>query len=872
MFEIKNGQLNRYTGSEAEISIPYGTESICDSAFEWCEELEKVIIPEGVKHIGDDAFYGCKKLKYISLPETLISIGNRTFSGCSSLFNINLNENIEVIGEGAFEWCGIKDIILPSKIRIICRNTFKKCRNLRKITVNQNCIQFEANAFSGCSNLTDIKIPEKLQVIGSECFKSCSALKEIELPPSTETIGKGAFEDCAALEKIVLPEGFTVIPDNLFAACAALSEITLNSSITKIGSNAFRRCAALRKLTIPSSVTEIGSNAFSGCSKIQIRFQTAPAKVGKMIVPDTKIDVTNGTSEMYCTSFLTKNEIKSCPEIDIPESVTKLYSGFNCLLSYDEKLLDKTCYTHILHLKKYACKVFIGEKYYPDDLIFETAFDFNAYDKMFSLAFNSERHIISAYRLAYPVNLSEEKRKLYSSCLDGNEEAAALFAIKKNDRILLRYILSSFDATEIFADIMYDEAKKEKHFELLSIITSLAKNNEFDLFSFDDEPSDNGNWLYRLTQDDKIIITGYRGNALTVRYPNTLDGMTVAAISDNFVSAAKRTIVPDGLYFSGSVQGDVYYEYCNAHIFIPDIKDIVCKSYILDGIKYFDFDAFDRSLISCTGKGRLKAVMSRLLSPVNISEENKIAFLDIIRDTQQMTSEESRLYSQFSENTEKTTFTDEYKTCFGIPDSNVIITDSADYELNENGVLISCRLKNNVQALTLPPFIKTIGAGAFKNIELCELRIPSAAIKTEDGVFNNVRIKHITFCERTELSHTLFTENSSLETVTIINNDGEEDTVYYPKCKYEKDAERLAFIFIYRNPKIKVNIFSYFDYDKVEAIEADAIKRAYYRIGSVNRPENGKYLEYANIVYNEMKKNNDTVRIRNGVRNGYIKD
>ncbi len=871
MFMIRNGYLSRYTGTESEVVLPYGIETIGNAAFEWCEEIEKIIIPEGVTDISEDAFYGCKNLRDVSLPSTLTSIGAGAFSGCASLHTIILPEGLENIGAGAFEWSGIESIDLPTKIRFIKNNTFRKCRNLKKVVINQNCIGLGDNAFFGCSNLDEIELSENTESIGKECFRSCSALKRIRLPFLLGSIGCGAFEDCSSLEAVILPESIKEIPDSTFAACVSLSEIKLSENTKMIGKYTFRRCSSLKKITIPSKTDIIGDYAFAQCSDMQVRFISSLSKAGKMIFPDTKTDNPEGLNEMFCTSFLTADEIRSCPEIYIPDTVTKLYSGFSSLLSYDDKLLEKTCYSHILNLNKYGCKVFIGEKYYPEDIIFENNFDFDAYDDMFTCAFNNERHIISAYRLAYPVNLSEEKRKIYISCLKNKEEAAALFAIKKNDRILLRYILSVFDVSEVFSDILYDEAKKEKHFDLLSVITSCANSKSYDLFGFDDT-SYNSNWLYRETEDERIIIIGFRGNDIAIKFPKVLSGKNVFTVSDEFSSAAISTVVPDGLYYPGNVHGDVYFEYCNAHIFIPDNKAIVCNSYISDGIKYFDFNAFDKSLISFTGKDRIKAVLVRLLSPVNISDDNKNEFLNIISNIQQMNNEELMLYSEYQENKPETLFTDEYIRCFFIPENEIYSTADADYRLNKNGTLISCKTKNRLKTLILPSFIKAIGEGAFVSLTAEEIVIPPTTEKVQDGSFFSSEIKHITFCERTVLSHTVFTDNTKLETVTIINNDGEEDTLRFPECINKKDTERLAFLFAYRNPKKAVNSFSYIDYDNIDVSKSEDISRAYFRIGSINRPENGKYLEYADTVCRKMKINNDTRRIKNAIRNGYIKD
>lgn len=61
-FEIENGELISYNGTDAVVHIPDGVTKIAANAFEGCIELTAVNIPDSVTEIGEDAFVECKDL------------------------------------------------------------------------------------------------------------------------------------------------------------------------------------------------------------------------------------------------------------------------------------------------------------------------------------------------------------------------------------------------------------------------------------------------------------------------------------------------------------------------------------------------------------------------------------------------------------------------------------------------------------------------------------------------------------------------------------------------------------------------------------------------------------------------------------------
>lgn len=385
--------------------------------------------------------------------------------------NISIPENVKIIGADSFAWSGIESVFIPSSVEIIEENAFKRCRELRKITIENGCKAIGGGAFSSCCKLTDIIIPESVSEMGERIFEDCAELVKVSLPDGLHKIESRAFANCASLSEINAPRGLTEIGGYAFNGCRSLSEPPISEKLEAIGDGAFVRCTKIKRLTFPRSLKRIGSDAFAGCFDLEVKFSSAPESVGKTVFPDTRVSIPDGVIDMYSTSFLNRAQYRSCPEIDVYPSVRTLRHGFDKLLGYDEYRDNNTTLRHILYLMKYGCKLFIGEKYYADGYIIRNGeTDFSYYDSQFGLASEYERPLIAAYRLSYPVCLSENFREKYTRALIGYEKTAAEFAVERNDRKLLKTVLkmSEFDAATL--DLLYDKAHGMKHFGLLNLI------------------------------------------------------------------------------------------------------------------------------------------------------------------------------------------------------------------------------------------------------------------------------------------------------------------------------------------------------------------------------------------------------------------
>lgn len=78
--------------------------------------LERVELPKKLKIIPQSAFYFCESLNKCDLPETVESIGESAFIGCKSLEKINIPQKVKSIDWNVFNFCsGLKEVVLMSK-------------------------------------------------------------------------------------------------------------------------------------------------------------------------------------------------------------------------------------------------------------------------------------------------------------------------------------------------------------------------------------------------------------------------------------------------------------------------------------------------------------------------------------------------------------------------------------------------------------------------------------------------------------------------------------------------------------------------------------------------------------------------------------
>ncbi len=245
-------------------------------AFEYCDELTKVVLPDTIAEIEDYQFYGCEKLTTVEIPDSITAIGEQAFYCCTSLEEITLHDGITVIELGAFSYCdSLTEVRLPAGLEELSMELFWCCDSLEKVIIpsEDTAVYYDDNAlniFYACPKLTSVG------PLGSGCniefawtealpdglFCRCEVIKEVQLPDTLKTIGMHLFYGCKNLETVNIPESVTEIGECAFSGCSSLKEAIIPSGVTQLSEHAFYGCSSLEKVVVPASVTQLSETTF----------------------------------------------------------------------------------------------------------------------------------------------------------------------------------------------------------------------------------------------------------------------------------------------------------------------------------------------------------------------------------------------------------------------------------------------------------------------------------------------------------------------------------------------------------------------------------------------------------------------------------
>lgn len=270
-----------------KINLPSSLEVIGHRAFSLCKSLIEVTVPNNVELLDDETFFECTNLVKVTLPSNLNKISTTTFNGCYKLFKIinnSLFDNEEiksiVLKQGTniiitnnddkiinkkgllflkdeyeiptlVNYIGrYKDIILPDDISntdyIINHYAFAENDKIRNIIIPSSVRLIGVGAFFGCRNLEEITIEEdSIEMIPPLMLYGCKNLKWVNIYSNIKKIFNKAFEGCENLNFFYLPDSCEEICEESFKGCANLLCVRLGKNMKIIHEQAFEETPKL---------------------------------------------------------------------------------------------------------------------------------------------------------------------------------------------------------------------------------------------------------------------------------------------------------------------------------------------------------------------------------------------------------------------------------------------------------------------------------------------------------------------------------------------------------------------------------------------------------------------------------------------------
>lgn len=192
----------------------------------------------------------------------------------SSLRSAVLNEGLKRLGgcededdshhERIFRNAGIRQVTLPSTLRVLGDRTFDACRRLEKVVFRR---QGPAGASEAAleTHCGEIEIPATLEKVGRDAFDGCSQIRTVWAEDSF--VREGLMKDRYG-SLTVLPWMTTKVGDALLRNLRSQKEVTIPDGVKVIGEHWFEN-TDIESVEIPASVREIGSEVFQGCTRLR---------------------------------------------------------------------------------------------------------------------------------------------------------------------------------------------------------------------------------------------------------------------------------------------------------------------------------------------------------------------------------------------------------------------------------------------------------------------------------------------------------------------------------------------------------------------------------------------------------------------------
>lgn len=268
-------------------------------------------------------------IEYNGITSVVKSIDQKTFENCT-LDKVILPATLESVS--GFYYATVNEVIIPEGIKLIGRDAFSHCKNLKTVSIPSSVYCIDIYAFDN-SEIEYLIIPEGVTHIEADAFTGCKKLKTVNLPSSITFIGGNTFFD-SGIEEITIPEGIKTIHVSTFEGCKQLKTLHLPTSVIEIEEKAFYH-SGIEEISL-ENVRYIGERAFAGTNIKSANLKS----LNLSLINLYKKELSKGvfSSCKYLESIILPNSIidikgyafsgcKNLKQISLPESLKTIGEG-----------------------------------------------------------------------------------------------------------------------------------------------------------------------------------------------------------------------------------------------------------------------------------------------------------------------------------------------------------------------------------------------------------------------------------------------------------------------------------------------------------------------------------------------------------------
>ena len=242
---------------------PGGTQlTIRLDAFARCPKLKTLVLPKHVKEITGNITKGSTAIKEVKLAGPVEDNKYIEQDGVIFAKNRDVEDNtycLQIYPSGKGPDYTIPESVQGHKVTKTWPGALEGAEALKHITISRNLKELGTASFAE-SGLVDCTIPKTVEILGDSMFKKCKDLKSVTINAKAESIGQCFFEKCVALQDIKWPEDFKYLELYALRDCSAMTHLDLPEGFLQSEPAAFDGMSSLERIVVPTTFVKFGSD------------------------------------------------------------------------------------------------------------------------------------------------------------------------------------------------------------------------------------------------------------------------------------------------------------------------------------------------------------------------------------------------------------------------------------------------------------------------------------------------------------------------------------------------------------------------------------------------------------------------------------